>query len=122
MSLTSSPFPLNYPATCPCCRAGQLLTQAPLSPGDGFAFDTQQLEDTPASQLAVDAAAAAPQQGLQGAAAGEQQQQPSVTGSLQGSVAQKQGTAGGEAVSSRSPVQLPFRLLSGWVRWRVGHS
>lgn len=104
----------------PCCRAGQLLTQAPLSPGDGFVFGTQPLEDTPVRQPASEAAAQAPVTGLQRAAAGDQQQQPSVTGSLQGSVAHKEGAPGGEAVTSRSPVQLPFRLLSGWVRLKGG--
>lgn len=99
----------------PSSRAGQLLTQAPLSSGDGFVFNTQLLEDTPVLQPASEAAVQAPPPGRQGTEAGEQQQQPSVTGSLQGSVAHKEGAAGGEAVTSRSPAQLPFRLLSGWV-------
>ena len=60
----------------PFCRAGQLLTQAPLSPGDGFVFNTQQLEDTPVLQPTSEAAAQAPPPGLQGTEAGEQQQQP----------------------------------------------
>ena len=111
-------------STGPClrpslCRAGQLLTQAPLSPEGGFAFSTQLPDDAPLAGTQQpgegEAAAQVPLAGPPGAAAGEQEQQPSVTGSLQGSVAQQQGAAGGDAVTSRSPVQLPFRLLSGWV-------